>query len=172
MGANRELLERSIDAENRGDFQALALLWAEDAVRMDPMQTLRGRDAIIDFHRRTRESMPDVFATVDHAVEEGDCVAWEAVATATNTGPLHLPAGRTLPPTGRRTEQRIAGFARIRDGQCVFLRIYFDQLEALRQLGFMPAPALAIGGVGGVLGGVWATRVSPHLRDWRSRVGR
>lgn len=37
MGANRELVERSFAAENRGDFEAAASLYAPDATYVDPL---------------------------------------------------------------------------------------------------------------------------------------
>lgn len=162
MGTSREVFDRAIDAENRGDLEQMAQCWAADAVRIDPLRTLRGREAIVEFYRRGREMMPDLHITVDNTVEEGNSMAWEVVVTGTQTGPLHLPNGRTLPPTGRRQEQRFAGFSQVRDGQCVFLRIYFDQVELRRQLGFAPTPAPAIAGM---LRSLWASRVGPRLLD-------
>lgn len=166
MGATRELFDRAVEAENSGDFEELALCWAADAVRIDPIRTVRGRDAILDFYRIAREMMPDLHIAVDHTVEEGNSMAWEVVVTGTQTGPLHLPTGHTLPPTGRRQEQRFAGFSQVHDGQCVFLRIYFDQTELRRQLGFAPTPAPAIAGM---LRGLWTSRVGPRLQGGRSR---
>ena len=39
MGANQELFERTLHAETSGDFEAMAALYAPDAVRISPVET-------------------------------------------------------------------------------------------------------------------------------------
>jgi ketosteroid isomerase-like protein len=65
----------------------------------------------------------------------------EGFVVGTNTGPLALPTGRTLPPTGRQVRVRSCDVATVEDGLITSHRAYFDQLELLGQLGLLPEPA-------------------------------
>jgi steroid delta-isomerase-like uncharacterized protein len=165
MGALRELLERYVEAENQGDIETVASGWAPDVIYVAPLGRFEGREAVTGLYRRSRESFPDRHLRIERVVEEGDWLAWEGTLTGTNTGPLHLPGGRTLPATGKRIEQRFMVVCQVRDGQAEYYRVFLDQLELMRQLGLMPAPVMALGAV---LGSVWS-QVSPRLRGMRSR---
>ena len=44
--------------------------------------------------------------TIDVMVEQGDTIATEWTWVATNTGPLVMPDGTEVPPTGNRVETK------------------------------------------------------------------
>jgi steroid delta-isomerase-like uncharacterized protein len=139
MGINRAVAEKIIEAENRCDGEAVASLYAEDAIYVDPSGTTQGRAAIAELYRGFFEAFPDAHRTIERAVEEGDWGAFEGVMTATHTGPFHVGAA-TVPATGRRLELRFMAIAQTRDGQAAYARLYFDQLDVMMQLGLMPQP--------------------------------
>jgi predicted ester cyclase len=76
-------------------------------------------------------------------VEQGDafCDEWNIVAT--HTGPLTLPDGTQIPPTGKRVEIRGMEFCQVRDGKLVIDNLYYDNLTLLAQLGLLPQGATA-----------------------------
>lgn len=140
MGVSREVVEGIIEAENRGDIEAVASLYAEDATYVQPSGATQGRAAIVDLYRGFFEAFPDGHRRIERVVEEGDWVAFEGVMTATHTGAFHVGGG-TVPATGRRLELRFMGIGQVRDGQSSYVRMYIDQLEVMMQLGLMPQPA-------------------------------
>lgn len=58
--------------------------------------------------------------------------------TATNTGPIPMPDGSSIPATGKDIEVRVAYYARVNDdGEVVELRGYPDVGSMMMQLGLM-----------------------------------
>ena len=56
----------------------------------------------------------------------------------THTGPLVLPDGTELPPTGKRVEVKGMELVRVRDGKVVVDNLYYDNLAVAAQLGLLP----------------------------------
>lgn len=140
MGVNRDVAAQIIEAENRGDIDAVASLYAEDAIYVQPSGTTQGRAAIANLYRSNAAAFPDGHRKLERIVEEGDWAAFEGVMTGTHSGPLHA-GGATVPATGRRLELRFMGIGQVRDGRCTYFRVCFDQLEVMTQLGLMPPSA-------------------------------
>ncbi len=67
--------------------------------------------------------------------EAGDTAIDEGYSFGTNTGPLQMPSGDTLPPTGKRVRLRGCDVATVKDGRIVSHRFYYDQTEFAEQLG-------------------------------------
>jgi len=114
----RELVEAWIDAFNRRDVDALARLYADDAVNHQVAEEpVAGREAI-------RQMFVDGFAAAEmtcipeNLFEDGDWAILEW------RDPLGL---------------RGCGFFHVRDGRIVFQRGYWDKLSFLRMHG-MPVP--------------------------------
>ena len=76
-------------------------------------------------------------------VEQGDAFADEWTFVGTHTGPLPLPDGTELPPTGKRVEVRGMEFVRVRDGKIVVDNLYYDNMAVAVQLGLVPEGATA-----------------------------
>ena len=97
---------------------------------------------------RLREAFPDLRATVDHLVAEGDLVAafstWEGTHTGAATGPfvdLLVASGR-VEPTGRRVTITGDFLFRVAGGRLTRLRLGGDNFGLFQQLGVLPtAPA-------------------------------
>jgi predicted ester cyclase len=60
------------------------------------------------------------------------------VFVGTHTGPLVLPDGTELPPTGKRVEVKGMELVRVRDGKIVVDNLYYDNLAVAAQLGLLP----------------------------------
>jgi len=143
MGGNKAILERYVELYNAGDLDACMELYAEDAVQAMHDGVFEGREAIGERLARDLTTFPDITYTVISFVEQGDRFADEFVVAGTHTGPLSLPDGTEIPPTGTRVEIRGMEFVEMRDGKIVVDNLYYDSLAMLAQLGLIPLGAAA-----------------------------
>lgn len=86
-------------------------------------------------------ALPDSGFEIEHTLEAGDTAVDEGWFHGTNTGPLKLADGETLPATGKAVRVHGCDIATVKDGRIVDYRLYFDQLAFLEQLGLAPAPS-------------------------------
>jgi steroid delta-isomerase-like uncharacterized protein len=138
MNANRELLDRYVELYNAGDLDACMKLYAEDASQRMHDGTFEGVNGIRERLARDLTAFPDAKYAVDSFVDQGDTFADEWTFTGTNTGPLRLPDGSEVPPTGRRVEIKGMEFVEVHDGKLVVDNLYYDFLAAVAQLGLVP----------------------------------
>ncbi len=136
----RELVEGSIELYNSGDIDSLAALYSEDAVEHTPRDSYTGRPAIYERLRGDRSAFPDKRITVRHLIVEGDRAVMEYDWSGTHSGPLPMPDGSEMPPTGQRLAFPVVSVFDVRDGKTTEHRMYFDQLQVLVQLGLMTPP--------------------------------
>ncbi|MFF8358529.1 ester cyclase [Streptomyces chartreusis] len=143
MGQAREVMDRLTTAITAGNSDAIAGLYAQDAVAVTPDGgELHGRDDIAAYWRQMTEAVPDGSYQSVHAYEVGNTAIDEGVFTGKNTGPIQLPSGETLPPTQKEIRIRGVDFATVDDdGRIVDYRLYFDEMEFLGQLGLLPDEA-------------------------------
>ena len=141
MGDARQVMDQATEAINRHDVDALAELYADDAIVVDPFGETRGRDAVREFWRGFFEAFPDMNGVAERKHESGSTAIDEWTFSGTHTGPMPTPTGETVPATGRRVEIRGADFATVENGKIVDHRVYFDQMQLLGQLGLVPEGA-------------------------------
>lgn len=141
MGTSKAYAQHLEELYNSQDLDALIDNYAEDAVMSIPETTapLRGRDAIRGIFAEQFAEFPDGRMTAEIVVEEGDTVAEEFTYTGTNTGPLTLPDGKTLPPTGKRLEMKGIELVQFRDGKIVRHDVFHPSGV---QLGLIPPAAV------------------------------
>ena len=104
MSSLRDLAEQAAQLYNAGDVDGLVSLYAEDATLVSPGGTFKGRAAIHEYRSREKAAFPDCAITLDVSVEQGDTLADEWTLVGTHTGPLVMPDGTEVPPTGKRIE--------------------------------------------------------------------
>ena len=139
MGEARVVMDGVTDAMLGGRVAALRELYAEDAIAETPdVGELHGRDAIVDYLREFAEVFPDARYASSAKYEVDGVAIDEGHFEGTNTGPLKVPGGETLPATGRRIRVRGCDIATVADGRITSHHFYFDQLEMLSQLGLVP----------------------------------
>jgi steroid delta-isomerase-like uncharacterized protein len=143
MSDNRSLLERYVEWYNAGDLDACMELYAEDAVQRMHDGTFAGRSAIRERLARDLTACPDAAYTVGSFVEQGDSFADEWTFAGTQTGPLSLPDGTQLPPTGKRLEIKGMELVQVRDGKIVVDNLYYDAMAIMAQAGLLPQGATA-----------------------------
>ena len=137
----RSLLERYVELYNEGDLDGVMDLYADDAVQLMPDGNFEGRSAIHDRLAKELDAFSELAHRVVSYVEQGDAFADEWVFVGTHTGPLTLPDGTELPPTGKHVEVQGMEFVQVRDGRIVVDNMYYDSVAVAAQLGLLPQPA-------------------------------
>jgi predicted ester cyclase len=138
MSSVRDAYEQAIGFYNAGDMDGLANTYTEDAVYVSPNGTTQGRAVIREQWSREKTAFPDRRVTIDLIIEQGDTLAAELTWTGTHTGPLVLPDGTEMAPTGKRVENRAMDLVQTRDGKAAMQHQYWDNMAYARQLGLVP----------------------------------
>ncbi len=141
MSSIRDLAEQGAQLYNAGDVEGMVDLYTEDATLVTPVGTFGGRAAIHEALSRDKAAFPDHAVTLDVIVEQGDTLAEEWTMTATHTGPLVMPDGTELPPTGKRIEIKGMNLVQLRDGKVAVFHMYYDNMAMAGQLGLLPEAA-------------------------------
>ena len=133
----REVMDRVTEAMmTRKDLDELKALYADDCVIETPdAGTLRGPDAVATWFGQFLTALPDASWESSSKHESGNVAIDEGFVVGTNTGPLALPTGEELAPTGKRVRVRGCDIATVEDGKVASHHFYFDQLELFTQLG-------------------------------------
>jgi steroid delta-isomerase-like uncharacterized protein len=123
------------DAFVRRDLDALAELYAEEAVIESPLAgTLSGRDAFALAHSAIFSAFPDIVNTFEPPLVGDDRAALMTESVGTNTGSL-----MGLSPTGRAFRLRLVFLLDFRDGRIVRDRRIYDFTGLLVQVGVVKA---------------------------------
>ena len=145
MNDAKRVLEQAIDLWNTGDRKGWAALYdpnveweAPGGARISGLEDLK-----VKYYDALLEAAPDRSSTVDALIAEGDIVAEEGRYTGTHTGTWRNPNGVEIPATGKSLDFAFSAIFRVRDGKITSIRLYYDQMEVLAQLGLVPTPAAA-----------------------------
>ena len=139
MGEARRIMDKVTEAAFSGDPARFGECYAEDATAITPdAGELRGRDEIVKWMQQFMEAIPDSRWEELAKYEAGDVAIDEGYVAGTNTGPLQLPTGETLPATGKQVRIRACDVATVEEGRITTHRFYYDQMEFLGQLGLVP----------------------------------
>ena len=132
----------ALELTDRHDLAGREGLMTEDATFTIPGQPPLDRAGSSAFSRPMLAAFPDGRHQIDLVIEDGDHVLVEGVWLATHTEPLATPDGE-VPATGRPVTLPFAMVVTFDGDRAKSLRIYFDQLAFLGQLGLIPAPQAA-----------------------------
>ncbi len=139
MGEARRVMDEVTEAAFSGDASAFGKCYAENARAVTPdAGELTGRDEIVNWMRQFTEALPDSKWESLAKYESGDTAIDEGYVVGTNTGPLVMPTGETLPATGKQVRIRGCDVATVQEGRITTHRFYYDQMEFLGQLGLAP----------------------------------
>jgi ketosteroid isomerase-like protein len=141
MATSREIADKLTDALLRGDIEAVASCYGDDAVLVAPEGTFRGREQIEEYWRAFHDAFSDWSVSILQQFDAGDASMDEWTFAATHTGELDIPGVGTAAPTGRRVTIRGADVGIVAGDVIAEHRLYYDQVEFLEQLGLMPAAA-------------------------------
>jgi ketosteroid isomerase-like protein len=138
MGEAREAMDRVTEAAFNNDEEGMKAIYAPEAIAETPDQgTIKGQDGIVAWFSQFTTAFPDGKFQSAHKHETGDTAIDEGWLVATHTGPLDLPDGTSIPPTGNSIRVRGCDVVTVEGGRIVSHRFYFDQLDFLGQLGLM-----------------------------------
>lgn len=139
MGQAREAMDRLTTAVTARDKETQAACYAPEAVAVTPEEgELVGPEAISNYLSQFGESFPDISYEYAKKYEAGNVAIDVGFVVGTNTGPLPLPTGESLPPTGKTIRVRSCDIVTVEDGLITRHEFYFDQMEFLGQLGLLP----------------------------------
>lgn len=131
----REFMERAF---NKGDLTVVDELAAADGVDHQEPPGTDYRAHLKEVVTRMRTAFPDLHFEIHEILADGDIVAFRSTMTGTQTGPLSVGPGRSLPPTGRKINVPHLHLIRIVDNQSRDLWHQWDIPGMMRQLGFTP----------------------------------
>jgi ketosteroid isomerase-like protein len=138
MGAPADTVLEAFRRGDSHDFAGLSELQTDDFELVMPGMTVKGRAQLQGFYEPTWAAFPDGKHRIDNVIEVGDTVVVEAFWRGHHTGPLGMPDGSEMAPTGREVSFHIASVNRLRGDSVERVNIYFDQGEFLRSLGVIP----------------------------------
>jgi ketosteroid isomerase-like protein len=143
MSDAKRVLEQAIELWNAGDREGWAALYDENVEWAAPGGArISGlADLKVRYYDALLEAAPDRASLVDSLFAEGDLVAEEGRYTGTHTGTWRSPDGVEIPATGKSVDFPFSAIFRVKNGKIASIRLYYDQLEVLTQLGLVPAPA-------------------------------
>src|SRR5262245_16310695 len=121
---NIEVVRRFGEALTERDWAAFDALVAEDCEWIDVPsgRTMQGRDELIAGCKSFTTAFPDFSVESVTLIGQGDLVVNEWSARGTHDGPLPLPDGGQVEPTGRSFARSGVGIVQIRDNQIVRYR--------------------------------------------------
>ena len=137
----KETTDRFVAAFNAHDETALEALHAEDIKFNAPggFKATNAKDATA-YSTTWLKAFPDGQMKVRSEITSGPWVVQEILMEGTHTAPLESPSG-AIAPTYKKVVGNGVHLLRVEDGKIAEARIYFDQLDQMRQLGLMPTPA-------------------------------
>lgn len=137
MGQARETLDKLTKAATEAhSLDAVMRIYSDNAVVSTPdAGELKGREAISGYWRQFIDGFPDAKYQYLSKIEAGDKAVDEGWYEGTNTKPLQLPSGETMPATGKHIRVRACDVATVQNGKITEHHIYFDALDFQRQLG-------------------------------------
>jgi steroid delta-isomerase-like uncharacterized protein len=144
MATAADITRRIFQAYNDRDLDVmLASVNPDVRITLPGGQLISGREEMRTHEQQEWEGFPDARVEVRQVIDQGSMAVAEYIWAATNTGPLNLPDGSTLPATGKRIELPCVTVVEVKDGLVAAERSYWDMMEAFQQMGLLPATATA-----------------------------
>lgn len=127
---------------NRGNTSAIDELVAPDFVEHEelPPGVPTGREGVKQLSIMLRSAFPDLKATIDDMLAEGDKVAARMTWRGTHKGEF-----MGIPPSGKNVSVEVIDFVRFAGGKFVEHWGLMDNASMMQQLGAIPAPEVVEG---------------------------
>jgi steroid delta-isomerase-like uncharacterized protein len=135
---NKELIRRFVEEMfNRGNLSLADEFMAPDFVEHEelPPGIPEGREGVIMLTTMLRSAFPDLKATIDDIIAEGDKVVIRQTWSGTHKGEF-----MGIPPTGRSVSIGVIDIIRVAGGKFVEHWGQMDSMGLMQQLGAIPAP--------------------------------
>ena len=129
---NKALARRAWEIVDNPDL--IDEVYAADVVWHEPDQDIHGIEEAKQFISMYKTAFPDMNATVEDVVAEGDKVVTRITIRGTHQGEIE----EFGPPTGRQIELKGITISRIEGGKIVEDWDSYDNLSIMQQLGLVP----------------------------------
>jgi len=127
-----------VESINKQSCEEFLDLHGESVVLYDPtLGSIRGRPALDKMWKGLFSMFPDYQIRKVRSFGQDDWVCLEVEESGTMKGPIHA-GPREIPPTGKSFKIPSSIIVRIEHGQIGEVRIYFDVLGLMSQLGLGP----------------------------------
>ncbi|MBJ7596917.1 MAG: hypothetical protein DLM67_06815 [Candidatus Nephthysia bennettiae] len=101
---------------------------------------LEGREPAASYDKARLKGFPNARRTVQNEVVSGPWVVQECTVEGRHSDPLDGPAG-IISATGREVVVKCVHIGRYENGFATDVKLYYDQIDLLTQLGLMSEPA-------------------------------
>ncbi len=139
--ANLRLVEKAwVEALTANAVDQFLSLHSEDVVLYDPTlpKPLKGHSELRGLVEGLYKMFPDYHVSKVRSFGQDEWVCLEAEETGTMQGPIHGPGGHMIQPTGKSFKIQSSIVCKTSDGQISEVRIYYDVLGLMGQLGLRP----------------------------------
>lgn len=137
---NLKVVNASNEALNDRDLDRFESFHLNSVIQRDPQnpEGIKGAKAIRASLEPFLKAFPDIRIVAETQFGSGDWITQLGHTRGTNTGPLEMPGGQTIPATNKSIRLPIAMIARLEGGKFAEINLYFDQASMLAQLGLSP----------------------------------
>ena len=146
MGRALDLLKHAYEVYDSHDWPRLEReydsVFNEGAVVQNPFGRFHGRE-IFPLWQGFQIAFPNVRHEIVSSIEQGDSLVVEGRYVGDHTGPLRMPDGSEIPPTGRSISVEYAHVAQMEGDRFSSWHVYFDSHAMMEQLGLVPEAATA-----------------------------
>lgn len=129
-----EVVDAMHAAFRQSDLDGIARYWADAVSYQAPGVALSGKPARVLAENIWLDAFSSNEVETTRRFVDGDEIVDFAVMSGTHTGPLALPGGQTLEPTGIRVSGPYVARYRIVDGQVAYQHVIYDRLALVEQL--------------------------------------
>jgi predicted ester cyclase len=141
MTDSKTLAAEFIQAFNAHDESVIKSLTAPNARLTAPGDIrLEGKEAVAAYAIEWLRAFPDARITVTNEIVSGPWIVQEYTFEGTHRATLAGPLGQ-IPATNKRVVDRGVQVVRFDNELATDIRLYFDMVHVLTQLGLMPVPA-------------------------------
>jgi len=139
---NLKVIETATKALNDRDFDRYESLHLNSVLQRGPQnpEGIKGIKAIRASLDPLFEAFPDIRFVAETQFGAGDWITQLSHIRGTNTGPLVMPGGQTIPATNKAVRLPVAMVAKLEGGKFAEINVYFDQAGMMAQLGLLPPP--------------------------------
>lgn len=123
-----------------GDVDRALTFCGEDIEWIAPSGVMKGHKPCAYFFGSFVEAFPDNRFHVDRVITSGDTVVVEGAYEGTHNGTFRTPGG-DIPPTGKEVSVPFASLTEVDGEHIAKLRVYWDQMDFMSQLGALERPA-------------------------------
>jgi ketosteroid isomerase-like protein len=129
-----EVVDAMHAAFRQGDLARIAAHWDEAVVYEAPGVSLSGKAARMEAETVWLDAFSENDVVTEARFVSGDEIVDFCTMSGVHTGPMRLPDGGAMPPTGARISGPYAARYRIREGKVLFQQVIYDRLALLQTL--------------------------------------